>query len=180
VHFGSASFVESMRDERLVDAADRLLRPLRYKGLFGIEFKLDPRDNQYKVIEVNVRWGLWDGLARRCGIDLGYLAYARAAGLPYEVNSEYRRGVKWVSLRSDLEAFLDYRREGSLSVGGWLKSLAGVKELATFAWDDPHPGFAEFRSAMSEKSRGALRRARNLLKGRFVEARTAPSSRHTT
>jgi predicted ATP-grasp superfamily ATP-dependent carboligase len=151
VHFGSASFVSSIRDERLFEATDNLLRPLRYRGLFGVEFKLDPRDHEYKVIEVNVRWGLWDGLARRCGIDLGFLAYAREVGWPYKVDPNYRVGVKWLSLRRDLEAFLDYRREGTLSLARWVGSLIGPKERATFAWDDPLPGLAELRAIVREK-----------------------------
>jgi D-aspartate ligase len=159
-HFGSASFVASVRDERLVEATRRLLEPLGYQGLFGVEFKLDPRDGEYKVIEVNVRWGLWDGLSRRCGLDLGYLAYARLAGLPYKVEPDYRTGVRWISLQRDLDAFQEYRKEGSLSTWDWIKSLPGETEHATFAWDDPVPGLVELNGIVKQKLRGAWNRLR--------------------
>ena len=162
VHFGSASFVTSVRDQRLVEATRRLLEPLGYRGLFGVEFKLDPRDGEYKVIEVNVRWGLWDGLARRCGIDLGYLAYARQAGLPYQVDPDYRTGVRWISLNRDIDAFRGYRSEGSLSTWEWIKSLPGETEHATFAWDDPLPGLVEMDAIIRPKLRGAWTRVRSL------------------
>jgi predicted ATP-grasp superfamily ATP-dependent carboligase len=160
IHSGSASFVESVRDDRLLDAARTLLAPLGYKGLFGVELKLDPRDGVYKVIEVNARWGLWDGLARRCGIDLGFLAYAREVGLPYEVDRDYRAGVKWLSFNLDLDAFLAYRKEHLLSLWAWLGSLRGETEYAVFAWDDLGPAVAEARSMAREKSRGLWSRLR--------------------
>jgi predicted ATP-grasp superfamily ATP-dependent carboligase len=165
VHFGSASFVTSVRDERLVEATRRLLEPLGYQGLFGVEFKLDPRDGEYKVIEVNVRWGLWDGLARRCGIDLGYLAYARQAGLPYQVDPDYRTGVRWISLNRDIDAFRGYRSEGLLSTWEWIKSLPGETEHATFAWDDPLPGLVEMNAILRPKLRGAWARVRSTARG---------------
>lgn len=159
-HFGSASFVTSVRDDRLVEATRRLLEPLGYQGLFGVEFKLDPRDGEYKVIEVNVRWGLWDGLSRRCGLDLGYLAYARLAGLPFQPAAAYRTGVRWISLHRDLDAFQEYRREGALSTWDWIKSLPGETEHATFAWDDPVPGLVELNGIVRQKLHGAWNRLR--------------------
>ena len=130
IHFGSASFVKSVYDEELFRATSELLEPLGYKGLFGVEFKKDIRDGKYKIIEVNVRWGLWDGLARRCGIDLGYLAYAREVGLSYTVNPQYRTGVSWLCFRRDLDAFLDYKKEGRLGFFPWIKSFLGETEQA--------------------------------------------------
>jgi predicted ATP-grasp superfamily ATP-dependent carboligase len=151
VHFGSASFVRSIRDDALLTKAVNLLQPLGYRGLFGVEFKKDTRDGEYKIIEVNVRWGLWDGLARRCGIDLGYLAYAREVELPFETNDHYRAGVCWLSFRRDLEAFLGYRRENLLSTWEWIRSLMGETEHAVFAWDDPGPAVQELKGIFLEK-----------------------------
>jgi predicted ATP-grasp superfamily ATP-dependent carboligase len=151
IHFGSASFVKSIYDEALLDSAASLLSPLNYRGLFGVEFKKDPRDDIYKVIEVNVRWGLWDGMAARCGIDIAYLAYAREVGLDYDFEPRYREGVNWLSIRRDFDAFIDYRREGSLSTFAWIKSLVGETEHAVFAKDDIQPILSELRAIFSEK-----------------------------
>jgi predicted ATP-grasp superfamily ATP-dependent carboligase len=87
-------------------------------------------------------------------MDLGYLAYAREAELPFEVRPDYRTGIRWLSLRRDLSAFGDYRREGSLSTSAWLKSLIGETEHATFAWDDPLPGMVEMGGIIREKLSG--------------------------
>ncbi len=160
IHFGSASFVKSVYDETLLKAASDFVELLGYRGLFGIEFKKDPRDGIFKIIEVNARWGLWDGLARRCGIDLAYLAYAREIGLPYEVNPTYRTGVRWLSFRRDLDAYLGYRKEGLLTTWAWIKSLPRETEHAVFAWDDPCPAFFECRDIIWEKGNSLLSRLR--------------------
>lgn len=140
--FGSASYVESTEDPALTEVALRLLRGVRYRGLGGVEFKLDPRDGLYKLIEFNVRFGLWDALGARCGVNLAHIAYRDALGLPAEATLSYRTGVKWVSFQRDLSAFKLYHRERKLSVGRWLRTLWGEKMWAVFAWDDLAPFFA--------------------------------------
>ena len=163
IHFGSASFVESIRDKSLVQATTDLLTPLGYRGLFGVEFKQDSRDGIFKIIEVNVRFGLWDGLARRCGIDLAYLAYSREAGLPYTVNPDYHTGVKWLCFHRDLDAFLDYRKEGLLGFWSWIRSFFGETEHAVFAWDDPLPALVEIGNIIREKGNALLSRLKRVI-----------------
>jgi len=137
--YGSASYVESLEDPALTEVALRFLRGVGYRGLGGIEFKRDPRDGLDKVIEVNVRFGLWDALGARCGVNLAHLAYRDALGLPVEPRLRYRTGVKWVSFERDLSAFKLYRQQRKLTTWQWLRTLAGEKMWAVFAWDDLAP-----------------------------------------
>ena len=136
---GSASYVESMADPALTDVTLKLLRAVGYRGLGGVEFKRDPRDGVYKLIEFNVRFGLWDALGARCGVNLAYMAYRDALGLPVEPRLSHRTGVKWVSIERDLSAFKLYRRERGMTTAAWLRSLVGDKMWAVFAWDDLAP-----------------------------------------
>jgi len=137
--YGSASFAESIYDPDLNKTALRLLQAVDYRGLGGIEFKRDPRDGRYKLIEVNVRFGLWDCLGARCGVNLAHIAWRDALGLPVEPALHYRTGPKWVSFQRDLSAFKLYRQQGKLTTRQWLRTLAGEKVWAAFAWDDPAP-----------------------------------------
>ena len=148
---GSASLAESMADPRLTEVALRLLRAVKYKGLGGAEFKLDPRDGLYKLIEVNVRFGLWDSLGARCGVNLAHIAYRDALGLPVEPRLAWRTGVKWVSFQRDLEAFKLYRRQGKLSFWQWRRSLRGEKMWAVWARDDPRPFLRAFPRYLWER-----------------------------
>ena len=79
---------------------------IRYQGLGGIEFKRDARDGRYKLIEFNARYGMWDSLGMRCGVDIPWAAYRDALGEPVEPQRSYRTGVSWVDLQRDARAFL--------------------------------------------------------------------------
>jgi len=146
--FGSASYVRSFYDEELKNRAFQLLESVGYQGLGGLEFKRDPRNGEYQLIEFNTRFGMWDGLGARCGVDLAYVAYRDALRLPVEpeVSSagavKYREGVIWVDWQRDLRAAVEYRRKGELSFGEWLGSLRGEKMWAIYERDDWKPGAA--------------------------------------
>jgi D-aspartate ligase len=139
IHFGSASFVETVHDPMLLELNRKLLSSVKYRGLVGVEFKLDPRDGKYKLIEVNARWGLWDALGAYCGVDLGYMAYLDAIGQKVKPVSMYHSGRKCFSLERDILAFLQYRKEGNLNLRNWLGTLSFRMMHACFAWEDLRP-----------------------------------------
>lgn len=141
--FGSASYVRSFHDDRIADLARRILAATRYQGLGGIEFKMDIRDGRYKLIEFNARFGMWDGLGTRCGVDLPFISYRDALGeSPAEREPSWRDDVAWVDLQRDVRAAMSYLRQGKLTLGGWLRSLRGEKMTAIFAGTDRKPGAA--------------------------------------
>ena len=60
---------------------DELLAGLGYRGMVSAEFKLDPRDEAYKLLEVNCRpFGHFES-ALRWGTTLCLMAYCDALGL---------------------------------------------------------------------------------------------------
>ena len=63
-----------------VDAALRLLEAFGYYGLSQVEFKRDPRDGGFKLMEINPRLWQWHGLATACGVDLPRIAYDDLVG----------------------------------------------------------------------------------------------------
>lgn len=140
VHFGSATYVRTVHDPALLELARDVARRFGYRGLCGIEFKLDPRDGRYKLIEFNARFGLWDQLGAELGIDLAHLAYLDATGQPVPRRWDYPAGVSWVGLRRDFAAVRTYRREGAaLSWPAWLWSVSRTSSHALFSFDDPWP-----------------------------------------
>jgi D-aspartate ligase len=142
IGFGSASYVRSLYDPDLTEIALRLVSATQYQGLGGIEFKKDPRDERYKLIEFNARFGMWDGLSVRCGVDLPYISYCDALRLPVEPQLTYRENVIWVDWQRDLRAAIAYWRTGQLTLGEWLRSLQGEKMWAIYSKDDWRPGAA--------------------------------------
>jgi len=140
VGFVSASYVRSFRDPELERVALQQLSGVHYQGLGGIEFKQDARDGRYKLIEFNTRFGMWDGLGVRCGVDTPYIAYLDTLNKPVEPQLIYRENVIWVEWQRDVRAFGIYRRQGRLTLGQWLRSLRGEKMWAVYNRDDWRPG----------------------------------------
>ncbi len=154
--FGSASFVRSFHDPELERLGLALLQSVRWQGLVGVEFKKDSRDERYKLIEVNARFGMWDGLSTVCGVDLPYVAYRDALELPVNRLPAYRDNVIWLDWQRDVRAALAYRSRGELSLGAWLRSLRGEKMVAIYSRDDWRPGVA-FTWALVQRSWERLR-----------------------
>jgi D-aspartate ligase len=170
VGFGSATYVRSFRDEELERVSLQLLTGSEYRGLGGVEFKKDPRDERYKLIEFNARFGMWDTLSIRCGIDLPYIAYCDAQGLPVKPQHGYREGVMWVDFQRDVRAFILYNRRRQLGLGDWLRSLRGEKDWAVYAGDDWKPALISTAKLLerpwsSIKSVVGIRRAGDAVPG---------------
>ena len=60
---GTCRVGEAVWVQEAVDAALRLLRAFNFQGVSQVEFKRDPRDGRFKLMEVNPRLWLWHGLA---------------------------------------------------------------------------------------------------------------------
>ena len=142
--FGCSSSAVSVPLAEVADAVaslERLLADIHYRGIFNAEFKRDPRDGLFKILEVNVRpfWQL--AFASACGVDLCEMAYRDALGLPVEPATDYPAGRHWVYPNVDLRACWHLLWNGSFAPLAWLRSWAGATD-ATFAWDDPAPAAA--------------------------------------
>jgi D-aspartate ligase len=142
VGFGSGSYVRSFLDPDLERVALQLLSGVQYQGLGGLEFKKDPRDGRYKLIEFNTRFGMWDGLGVRCGVDTPYVAYRDTLHMPVEPQRTYRENVIWVDWQRDLRAFWMYHKQERLTLSQWLRSLRGEKMWAIYSKEDWKPGVA--------------------------------------
>ena len=69
------TYVETIDDPGVVEPSVRLIEAARYTGLVEVEFKRDPRDGRFKVLDVNPRvWG-WHTLGSRVGVDFSYLLW---------------------------------------------------------------------------------------------------------
>jgi D-aspartate ligase len=160
--FGRTStFVVAVDIPELKDLATRLLRAMRYTGLAEVEFMWSSKRCRFELLDVNGRLWAWNGLAAAAGLDLPYLAYADALGLPFSTGS-VRPGAKWVRLPADLRAAAVDRRSGRLSVRQYLNSLRGDTAFALSSRSDPLPFLAEpllatfdtLRRWLSRKPRG--------------------------
>jgi D-aspartate ligase len=72
---GTCRIGEAIWVDGVVEQGLRLLRGFGFHGLSQVEFKRDPRDGVFKLMEVNARLWQWHGLAIACGVDLPRMAY---------------------------------------------------------------------------------------------------------
>jgi len=137
--FGTASLVESVYEPEILSVGVRLLKKIGFSGLANVEFKKDLTDGRVKFIEFNARYGLWDFLGTKSGVNLPYLAYCDLLGKSVSENTKYKTGIKWVSLKDDLYSFVNLRRKKAITFLQWLNSLRGQKAFALLDWHDPLP-----------------------------------------
>ena len=126
----------------LEELSERFLREIDYYGLVELEYKLDPRDSQYKLLDVNARtWG-YHSLGARAGVDFSYMLYADQVGLPVPV-CKGRAGVAWVRTTTDLPAAVMGILSGDTDWKSYFRSLINCNMEAVFSAGDPLPGLAE-------------------------------------
>jgi D-aspartate ligase len=141
--FGTSTFVETI-DLPVIEAfSDRFLQAIGYYGLVEIEYKLDPRNGQYKLLDVNGRtWG-FHSLGAGAGVDFPYLLYADQVGESVEP-ARARAGVRWIRLVTDIPTAMVEILSGRQDISAYLKSLRRFDVTSVFSRNDLAPGLAEF------------------------------------
>ncbi|MEA2398124.1 MAG: D-aspartate ligase [Thermoleophilaceae bacterium] len=137
----------------VVDVGLRLVQGIGLRGVAVPEFKRDPRDGAWKLIEVNHRFTGSLDLTRHCGIDMALIAYDRLAGRPVRAPSSYRVGVTQWNPIEDVRALLDYRRDGELTVPQWVRSVARRQHFPMMRLDDPMPTVASLGTKLGRAAR---------------------------
>ena len=138
----AATYVESVERPAIEELSERFLKAIDYYGLVEVEFKQDPRDGQYKLLDVNARaWG-FHSIGLPAGIDFPYLVYADQMGEEVE-QRRGESGVGWLRLITDVPTVLTGLLQGRLKLGAYLSSLRRTRVESVFCLEDPWPSFAE-------------------------------------
>jgi D-aspartate ligase len=141
--FGRAStYVETVDVPELEQTSERFLRDIGYYGLAELEYKLDPRDSTWKLLDVNARtWG-YHTLGERAGVDFPALLFADQLGERVEPCRAWG-GVRWVRLATDIPTGLAEMARRRLGWRAYLRSLLRANTEAVFDLRDPLPSIAE-------------------------------------
>jgi predicted ATP-grasp superfamily ATP-dependent carboligase len=154
-----SSFVEALEVPDLLAYAEKLLRHMRVTGMVEVEFKQDPRDQQYKLLDINVRpWG-WHTLCIASGLDFPYIQYQDVVEKTLPLSRKVHYGRQWVRLLTDVPAGLQEIRAGISSPGSYLRSLIGKNVFSVFDWRDPLPAIGDFAVALSRFTKMLLEKA---------------------
>lgn len=143
--FGDSSFMHSVAPDEAASAGEslkRLLAGVGHRGIFSAEFKRDPRDGEFRLIEVNVRAWAYVEFTTLCGVNMPWMAYRDALGQSVQDVTEYTTGRAGGVFAKDSRSFLAMRRQGELGLWEWARSWLPARDLI-FRWDDPLPGLAQ-------------------------------------
>ena len=129
-----SELVQAMRE-----SVEAMLAAIDYRGMANAEFKLDQRDGRLRLMEINARPFLMQGLPLRAGI-----AYARMAW--QDVAMSERPAVRdngwrgaWIHLHADIGNALAYRRQEALPLAEYLRPYRMPHTWAVWSARDPKP-----------------------------------------
>jgi D-aspartate ligase len=138
----AATYVETADEPEIEELATRFLRAIDFYGLVEIEFKQDPRDGKYKLLDVNARaWGFHQ-LGEKAGIDFPYLLYADQLGIECEPRRA-QAGIGWLRLITDVPVAISDIFHGWTTLGEYWRSLRRTRVESVFCARDPLPWVAE-------------------------------------
>lgn len=149
--FGNSTAMVSVEPHEAAEAVaaiTKLLAHLNYRGIFSAEFKLDPRDGGFKIVEVNARAWWYVEYAARCGVDVCRMAYNDALERPVAGIATYAVGKRLVFPYYDYPACVAESRRSGLSLAAGLRSWTGAIQ-PVFQLNDPKPGLHSFLKVMT-------------------------------
>ncbi|MEX2488627.1 MAG: hypothetical protein WD356_03800, partial [Pseudomonadales bacterium] len=109
-----------------LDTLHSLFDHTGFHGIFSAEFKLDERDELFKILEVNCRPWWFIDYADRCGLSVCRLAYADALGVPIPDQQPYKIGKRGTYPIYDWEVFRNSDHRGVVGffalIFNWFRS----------------------------------------------------------
>lgn len=113
--FGSGSYMEAAWAPEIADLSCELVGGLGYRGVCGTEYKWDPRDEAWKLIELNPRPTLWFALPPAAGVDVIWDAHCDLVGAPNPVSRGEQCEARWQLPLRDVLSGVHFWRRGELS-----------------------------------------------------------------
>ena len=108
--FGVFSSASNEAPEIVRELGRRLVDGMDLHGIVQPEFKFDPRDGKFKLMEINLRSMMWHRLGNRTGVFLQHAQWMDAQGQPVErTNRQCTRRIHLVYLKHECGNLLSRR-----------------------------------------------------------------------
>jgi D-aspartate ligase len=137
--FGVPRVVVSRDIPEIVELGRRVLGAMGFYGYSCMEFKQDPRDGEYTLMEVNGRHNRSGLLALRCGVNFPWIEYQHlsGAGLPRPLRP--RNGIYWIDEFKDVVESIRCARQERFRVADYVRPYLAPHIFATYNFSDPKP-----------------------------------------
>lgn len=153
----STSMVSVTLDEvsGAVATLRRVLAEVRYRGIFSAEFKRDPRDGLFKLLEINARPWWFVDFAVRSGVDVCRMAYDDAQGREVPALQRYDVGARCIYPYYDFFAMQPLLASGEMTRRAWFDEFLRARQPIG-CWDDPLPGLVGVTRVLASALRRRL------------------------
>jgi predicted ATP-grasp superfamily ATP-dependent carboligase len=156
IDFGyTSTYVETIAQDEVEEAACRFLKSIDYSGLVEVEFKRDHRDGRFKILDVNARAWTWNALGSIAGVDFAHVLWRLAMGESIAPVRSHA-SVAWMHGSRDILAAALEISAGKLSLPDYLRSWRKPLVFAAFAKDDLVPGLVDLPVAVARVLRRYL------------------------
>jgi predicted ATP-grasp superfamily ATP-dependent carboligase len=146
---GWGCYVQTIRDEELLEICKDIIAKLDLKGMMNIQFKRDERTNKPKLIEMHARTSIFDFLGAAAGQNIPLKYYSDLTGIPIDESQKYQTGIKYINLSRDMRLLIRHRTNYGISLMEWMKSYKGVSVYDGMMLKDPRVLYRELRSAFT-------------------------------
>jgi predicted ATP-grasp superfamily ATP-dependent carboligase len=156
--FGNSTSMVSVPLEEIaaaVESVDRVLTAADYRGIFSVEFKRDPRDGTFKLLEINARPWWFVDFAVRCGVDVCRMAYDDAQGLDVDPVDTYPVGASCIFPYYDFFSMQTMVAAGTASWRRWVAEVARALQPVA-CLDDPTPAIVATARILGNALRNRL------------------------
>lgn len=142
---GGGCCMESVDEPALEALGLAVLAKVGFRGgIANMDFKRHARSGAFKLLEINPRISQAHILSTRAGVNLPWLAWRDACGLPPLPAPARRIGLRYINEFDDLLAMRTYRRDGLWPWSRWLaQQLGGPVVYQLCQWRDPRPAWTE-------------------------------------
>jgi predicted ATP-grasp superfamily ATP-dependent carboligase len=154
--FGSPRVALSKVIPEVFEPGRRLMKAMNYDGYACTEFKQDPRDGAYKLMEVNGRHNLSTLLAVGCGLNFPYIEYRHRVYGDIPSASNFRHGIYWTDFFRDVGFSVRHRRSEGYTLRQYIDPYLKHHIDAIIDLKDPLPLLGRLQGLALEWARGRL------------------------
>jgi len=158
--FGNSTSMVSVPPSEVaaaIDSVRNVLAATDYRGIFSVEFKRDPRDGEFKLLEINARPWWFVDFAVRCGVDVCRMAYDDAQGREVHPLESYSVGSTCIFPYYDFFSVRTQVAAGLTSWRSWVAEVARALQPVG-CLNDPMPAIVATARILGKALRNRLAR----------------------
>lgn len=139
MEFGSATATRTITNQVVEKYSRDLLDAMNWRGFANVEFKYDPRINDYQFIEINARVWQQVGHAEALGINFPMLQYLDCTEQLISDELSYPEDSYWIDASSDYLAVLKTIMRDPKAFSSIIKSYFKANDFGLLKIDDLKP-----------------------------------------